>query len=277
LHDAADDRAAQRVRQELASAGWQESAGADTGAKAVLLLTNRTGSDWLLAQQPRLADDVLTVVATSICLPPQLDWLWKREWIDLRGWDLALTYRAEALPQVPEAVTQPHFPAAVRAANHLMCALSALTFVLLVIANPEALNNSQQPPLNQMLGLIGGAALIVMGIEVARRLLRRTMLERTFYRGAWIVWLGAVVFAGAALIQGIKPPALFRMLPVTMFLVAFPFALMRTRAPLAFWFPASSRRSQDKARTLAGNRIWRTFWWLVGYLLLWGWVLGTFN
>jgi hypothetical protein len=217
----------------------------------------------------------MTVVATSICLPAQLDWLWKREWIDFRGWKQAVLERREALPQVPEAVTQPRFPAPVRFANHLMCCLAGLTFWLAAVANPAAINDSQtDAPSGQVFGLIAGFAVFLLCTELARRLLRRSISARGFYRWSWIGWAAAMILAVGAWARGIRDPAALRFLPVVLFLAFFPVALLRSRNALAFWFPATKLRKDEKAGTLATGRVWRTFWCVALYLMIWGWMLG---
>lgn len=276
LHDAADIGAANCVRQDLFASGWQEGAAASSG-KAVLLLTNRTRAEWLLQQQPLLAQDVMTVVATSICLPAQLEWLWKREWIDFREWQQEVLERREALQQVPEAVTQPRFSAVVRFANHLLCCLGGVAFWLMAAANPAAMRDSQtNAPPAQVLGLIAGFVVVVLCIELARRLLRRSVSAAGFYRGAWVGWGAALILAAAAWARGIRQPAALRFLPVVLFLLFFPIALARIRKALSFWFPATRLRKAEKAGTLATKRIWRTFWCVALYLMIWGWMLGLY-
>lgn len=69
---------------------------------------------------------LLTVVGTPIGLPATLERLWRRQWVDLRGWDLERVDREKALPQVPEAVGQPRYPAAVNRVHQPLYALAAL-------------------------------------------------------------------------------------------------------------------------------------------------------
>ena len=120
---------AERLRQQLGAQGATEVAGGDD-ATTVLLLTGRTRMAWLGQQSERLPQAMLTVVGSAIRLPDSLERLWRRQWIDFRGWDLRRADREKALPQVPEAVTQPRFPVIVNRVHHLLCALSALLFVL---------------------------------------------------------------------------------------------------------------------------------------------------
>jgi hypothetical protein len=130
LHDPADAPMAQRLGQQLAASGATEVAADADGATTVLLLTSRTRTAWLDQQTARLPEALLTVVGSAIRLPDSLERLWRRQWIDFRGWDLRRVDREKALPQVPEAVTQPRFPGAVNRVHQMLCALGALLFVL---------------------------------------------------------------------------------------------------------------------------------------------------
>jgi hypothetical protein len=270
LHDAADLPAAKRIRQSLLHAGWQERPEA-AGAKTVLLLTNRTVTDWLLQQQARFTEDVMTVVATSICLPAQLDWLWKREWTDLRKWDVERLYRKEPLPLVPEAVTQPQFPASVRFAHHVLCALAALAFSLTSI-----LSDSMSPSTMHSLVVIGCFAAIVLSIELPRRLLRRAVGEAVFLRMMWISWIAVLTIAAGLGYLTAASIAWIHTVPVAVFLFAFPIVMLRNRKALAFWFPSPDAALAAKNRSLASGRIWRTAWWLFAYAMLWMELLGMY-
>jgi hypothetical protein len=276
LHDTEDFPAAEHIRQNLAKVGWTASTPA-AGAATVLLLTNRTETDWLLQQQQQLTPDILTVVATTICLPAQMEWLWKHEWIDLRNWKIDRLHSSEALPQVPEAVTMPRFPLAVKFANHLLCCLGALGFVLLAVADPVLLQSDSNPPLQQELIVIVAAAVIVLCLELARRLLRRSITAQKFYLWSWISYGCALVMAGFACWRGVPEPVWLRSIPAILFLLVFPMAFMRTRKPLEFWFP-SANPSAPKYRRLEGSKkYWRTFWCFCAYLGLWGWISGMMS
>jgi hypothetical protein len=280
LHDTADVPAADFIRESLVKVGWTV-APAPANSTSVLLLTNRTSADWLLQQQSQLTPDLLTLVGTTICLPTQLEWLWKHEWIDLRNWKIQRLHSPEPLPAVPEAVTMPRFPGVVRLANHLLCALGALSFCLAAAASPEFMQSqsdslSGAPP-NEVLLILAGLSVAVLCFEVARRLLRRTIGERGLYRCAWLGWFGGLLVAGLAWASGIPAPALLRIVPGAIFLLLFPLALLRIRQPLAFWFPSAPATSAKKGITLTGKRSWRTFWSAAAFVLIWGWILKAFG
>lgn len=273
LHDSADAPAGEMIRQRLTQAGWTLST-ALSGATSVLLLTNRTNTSWLLQQQPQLTPDVLTVVGTTICLPAQMEWLWQREWVDLRNWKLERLHKEEALPQVPEAVTSPHFPASVRLAHHLLCCLAGLAFSLMLFAAPAIFLSIGNSTLGQIAFACLGVAVVVSCIETARRLLRRTITDSIFY---WIScggWIGTLVLAVAALGRSALTPDWLRAAWAIVFLLLFPLGLLRIRKSLAFWFPSTWRGPSKPTQTLAGKIYWRTFWCVAGYFLLWAWVSG---
>ena len=239
------------------------------------LLTNRTTINWLLQQEAQLTPNVLTVVATTICLPAQLDWLWKREWVDLRSWKTARLHTKEVLPQVPEAVTVPHFPPQVKFANQLLCGLGALAFVLLAAADPALVKSGNNDlPLWQNLIAAAGMAVIFLCVEPARRLLRRSITADRFYRWSWIGYGSTLVLAACAWYRGTMQPAWLRAIPVAAFLIVFPLALLRTRKTLAFWFPSTNAKATQKLSTLTGKKYWRTLGWLFAYFGLWGWISG---
>jgi hypothetical protein len=110
FYDTPDTPAAGRLRQELISIGSeeaqsQEAQSDDTEVTAVLLLTNRTRTLWLQQQADHLKGALLTVVASGISLPETCSWLWRREWIDFRRWNVNQPDSTRGLPRVPEAVT----------------------------------------------------------------------------------------------------------------------------------------------------------------------------
>jgi|HubBroStandDraft_6_1064221.scaffolds.fasta_scaffold09755_5 hypothetical protein len=273
LHDSADAPAGEMIRERLTQAGWTLST-APSGATSVLLLTNRTNTNWLLQQQPQLTPDVLTVVATTICLPIQMEWLWKREWVDLRNWKLDRLHKEEALPQVPEAVTTPHFPASVRLAHHLLCCLAGLAFSLMIFAAPAAFQSEGSSSLEQTVFACLGVAVIIACIETARRLLRRTLTQSIFYWISCGAWIGTLALAAGALGPSAPMPDWLRAGTAIVFLLVFPFGLLRMRKSLAFWFPSTWREPSKAAQTLTGKIYWRTFWCVAAYLLFWGWISG---
>lgn len=281
LHDTPDLPAANLIRESLAKVGWT-AAPAPAKSTSVLLLTNRTSADWLLQQQSQLTPDLLTLVGTTICLPTQLEWLWKHEWIDLRNWKIQRLHSPEPLPAVPEAVTMPRFPGVVRLANHLLCALGALGFCLAVAGSPEFMQSQSDAltgaPPKEVLLILAGLSVAVLCFEIARRLLRRTISERGLYRCAGLGWFGALLVAGLAWASGIPAPASLRIIPAAIFLLLLPLVLLRMRQPLAFWFPsATPATGTRKGITLTGKRSWRTFWSAAAFVILWGWILKAFG
>ncbi len=276
LYDVEDRSAAQHIQTFLEKANWKPSADI-ASATPLLLLTNRTRLSWLMQQQPSLAEKVATIVMTTICLPSEAGWLWSHEWIDMRQWTLQHLQCKEVLPQVPEAVTVPSFPGVVRLANHLLCAMAGLVFVLFATANPSMMADTPNPnpSVLQELSAIAIFIMVALPFETGRRLLRRTLSARGFVMGGALSWIAAVVVAAAAWIQGIPAPPVLRFIPVTLFLLAFPLAILRLRQPLTFWFPTSPMKFKESKGTLAVKRIWRTLLWSFLYAGLWMVVLGA--
>jgi hypothetical protein len=268
IHDAADNSASEFIRQRLAKVGWAQSTDPG-GSTSVLLLTNRTTRNWLLQQQIQLSADVLTIVATTICLPAQLEWLWKREWVDLRGWKMERLHSAAALPQVPEGVTTPHFPAVVKFANHFICCLAGLAFTLTMVAVPGVFDAQSTSGLTQTAIAYAALGVTVACFEIARRILRRTITKAWFYWGAWAGWCCELALLLYVSHQGLLPADWSRSIWAVVFLTLFPIALQQTGTRLAFWFPDETTKSDRRLPTLAGKMSWRTFWCFCLYLMAW--------
>lgn len=266
LHDPIDRQSADRLRKGIEQTGAKE---ATTDATAVVLLTNRTREEWLVHNAQQLPAKVMTVVGTMIQLPERFDWLWRREWIDFRHWNLDRLDRKKGLLAVPEAVTGTRFPVPVRVAHHLLCSMAGLCMVLPTLANPKETEDAQ--------GIVAMTLLIWQGV-LGRRLLRRTILERTFYRG-WVIrvllvmCLAAWTF-GTALERDVS---VFRAAPLVVFFAAWPMLWVRNRRELGFWFPSPGVPSLKNAATLSTRRNWQTLLWVLAWFVVWALALGLFG
>ena len=178
LYDPIDRPAADRLKVELNQIGATEDTSDGT---AIVLLTNRARTEWLVHNARQLPAKVMTIVGTSIRLPKQFDWLWRREWIDFRHWDMNRLDRKKGLLAVPEAVTGTRFPTPVRIAHHLLCSMAGLAMLLPPLEDPKDIGEAEAAV---------GFALLLWCAVPARRLLRRTILEKAFYRG-WSIRLVA--------------------------------------------------------------------------------------
>ena len=164
---------------------------------------------------------------------------------ELEGWTGSTV--PSRYQQVPEAVTMPRFPLAVKFTNHLFCCLGALGFALLAVSDPVLFQSDTNPPLQQELIVIAAAAAIVLCIEVARRLLRRSITAAKFYLLSWIAYACALVMAGCAWWRGIPEASLVAQYSRDRFSTAI------SRGPAAhaqateLWFP-SARPSAPKYR-----------------------------
>ena len=213
-------------------------------------------------------------------MPEQLEWLWRREWIDFRYWDLQRLDRKHGLLQVPEAVTDIRYPAAVRFVHHLLCALTASAFCLLPLADPSAFNNqqaSEATPAQTAEEIIGAAICVWCGI-LAQRLLNRTVAQPAFEK-AWKIGLAATyLFAMWSLPQALsRGLAVWRLLPFVAFWLAFPFLMYVKRDRLAFWYPKPGMSKPGIADRLNTGRQWQTLLGLSLYLGIFGYFAGMYN
>jgi hypothetical protein len=58
-------------------------------------------------------------------------------------------------------------------------------------------------------------------------------------------------------------------LPVALFLVAVPPALLRLRPQLAFWFPSADALPLRNVETLSAGRNWQTLLWSTVHAFVW--------
>jgi hypothetical protein len=257
FHDPIDRPAAAELTRVLTRLGAEEAQALEE-ATPVLLLTNRTRDQQLTLLASQSQSTVMTVVGSSISLPERLDWLWRHQWVDFRGWDV--TRFDDGLLLVPEAVSGSRFPLHVRIAHHLLCALAAMLYLLYD-------DNSQS------VLLLGAFAWVWCGI-LAHRLLRRSVSETAFFRDwviGWAAMATSTVLAfswnqnhGAALVAG------------AVYAAAFPLLMIWIRPRLSFWFPAPERGGGRREETLMPGRNWQTLLWLFVYTLLWVGLRGGF-
>ncbi|HUG23079.1 toll/interleukin-1 receptor domain-containing protein [Piscinibacter sp.] len=271
LHDAADGPAAAQLRDELARAGATPAGPDDATATAVLLVTSGTRLRWLDEQAASLADrPLLAVVGSAIALPESLGWLWKRQWVDFRRWELSRPGKRQGLPAVPEAVGAPRPPAAVSAVHRVLCAFGAGLFAIGGALQPEA---AAQGETLSTAEFIGASAAIcgLLAMVPARALRRRTMTAPVFARWACGVVAAGVLLGGAAVVllvdlHGIGP----RAAAAVVALAALPWLAWRRRADVAFWFPqpvpgppAGRLTPPGEWRSLATFALFAVIWMLL--------------
>jgi hypothetical protein len=273
--DPADAPMAQRLREQLIAAGATEAPIGDDAAMPVVLLTNRTQFGWIDAQTARVRDSGLTVVGTAIGLPSSLDWLWRRQWIDFRTWNMRRTDVALSLPQVPDAVTQARLPAFVARVHHVLCAIAALVFALTSgVTADDAARSDGLSGYDLIAGLSFGV--VVWWMLIAHRLVKRTRAASLLVRDWRIAWAVTAIVAcidSYALAQKGVAPA--RILLAMTLLVAAGIWLSRQRAGLAFWLPGEGGNGAVKGSVLGQSRDWSTLMWSSAYLLLWIPVVGS--
>jgi hypothetical protein len=277
FHDSIDRPAANELRRIFTRLGAKE---AQTGedATAVLLLTNRTRHQALIRLASESRSTVLTLVGSSIGLPESLDWLWRHQWVDFRRWDVKRF--DDGLLPVPEAVTGPRFPARVRFAHHLLCALAAMIFLIWVDNSQSggqmAIASSLQQDVDGVQTLLACFACIWCGV-LARRLLLRTVSEAAFFR-SWLVGMAATAIAAAMAFPRASPSPIREIAILTgaAYLAVFPFLMVRSRRHLAFWFPSPERGHVKKDETLTPGRNWQTLLWVFIYAFFWVGVRGGY-
>jgi len=279
LHHAADGPAARQLRQLLSSLGASETLNPAMQDTTILLLTSRTQTQWLSEQTPLLNANVLTIVGSRIGLPTEFEWLWKREWIDFRHWDLERLDKKRGLLQVPEAVTNIRYPRSVRIVHHLLSALATLGFALFMFANPD-FNNQQEATPGETTELMFIAAICIWDGIVAQRFLNRTISQQGFEK-SWKRFLlpATCVYATSVLYRAFTRHApIWRFLPVAAFLVALPFLLAdKKRLLFNFWFPSPGMSNPGTTSRLAAGRQWQTLLWASVYMFVWAYFLGIYD
>lgn len=270
FYDPEDEPAAGRLRGMLAERGASaaDAEVAESEITNVLLLTNRTRIGWF-RQQPRRQEHprVLTVIGSSIRLPPELEWLWRQQWVDLRDWDRQRLVHGRTSLEVPETVTGARFPAPVRKVHHLLCALAGVWMALPIHFHD---------PRPNVFETFAVAGIFTWCVVLAQRLLRRTLGESELARTWPLLWGAAVLLAAIDLgIDGAKTVSWAVVPAVTLFLIFFAVAMVTSQRELAFWFAASGAQRHRDQETLRTRRNWRTALWVVAYLLLWQFVRGA--
>ncbi len=273
LHDAEDAPAAARLRSDLSTLGVTEAPGDGT---RMILLTNRTTTEWLNGQAELLKTGVVTIIGSAIGLPQSLHWLWRRQWIDLRGWD-ATRRRRNPVPAVPEGMARLRLPRIVRLHQHLLCAMAGLMALLANVAFPPEESNSETLTAGDGVGGILAFA-TVFWIVAAWKLIHRTVTETRYRR--WVglaAWLMLPLAAGGFYFFVSSGGNIWRALPAILFVVALPFLLQRQMPNLNFWFPAPPLPGRNLPARLNAPQKWDALLWAFLYMALWMVLLGLMD
>lgn len=270
--DAADLPAASRLRDELIGAGAREAADGP-GATPVLLISNRTRTAWLNSQADRLKDSVFTIVATGIALPESLAWLWRREWVDFRSWQISRG-GAPRLPNVPEAVTRVRLPGPILFTHQLLCAFGALLFVLGASCLPDTVPDTPSP--QEFLAMCCSVLGCLYGFT-GRQLIRRTISAGTFRRWVTSAATAGILLGLISLYNSITiSHTWIHTVAAAGALFAAPALLIRIKPQIAFWFPLKNPPGQPD-ECLTPDRDWLTLLGFVLYLFIWIGVLQKLN
>jgi hypothetical protein len=271
LHDMEDAPAAAQLRADLILAGAVE---ARSEATRVILLTNRTTTAWLSQQAELLEKGVVTVIGSAIGLPKSLQWLWRRQWIDLRRWD-ATRKRRNPVPAVPEGMNLLRIPASVRVSEHLLCAMAGLLGVLANIAfSPDSSKSEALMP-RDWFGVVIAVA-CSFWIVAAWQLIHRTITRLRYARWVGLLsWLTIILAAGALYFFVSLGGNGWRTAPAGVFVLALPFFLRRQTPRLAFWFPAPPAPGTKIVQRLNAPRKWEALLWAFVYMGFWMFLLGV--
>ena len=271
LHDAEDAPAAAQLRADLSTLGATEAVG---DGKRVILLTNRTTTEWLSGQAELLKKGAVTVIGSAIGLPQSLHWLWRRQWIDLRRWD-ATRRRRNPVPAVPEGMARLRLPGIVRLHEHLFCAMAGLMAVLANVAFPPEEPNSETLTAGEGFGGVLSIA-TVLWIVAAWKLIHRTIAQNRYRRWVGLLaWLTLPLAAGGFYLFVSLGGNAWRALPAILFVVALPFFHRRQTARLNFWFPAPPLPGGKMKARLNAPRKWDALLWAFLYMGLWMVLLGV--
>ncbi len=271
LYDAEDAPAATRLRAELIRAGTVETS---SDATSVVLLTNRTTTAWLSRNAELLQKGVVTVIGSAIGLPPSLHWLWRRQWIDLRGWD-ATRRPKNPVPAVPEGMTRLRIPAVVRLNEHLFCAMAGFLGVLANVAfSPDSSKSNTLAPRDWFGMLIGVAC--YFWIVVAWQLIHRRITQLRYARRVGLLsWLTFILALGGLCFFVSLGGNPWRAAPAAVFVLAVPFLIRWQTSRLTFWFPAPPAPDTKSVSRLNAPRKWEALLWAVLYMGLWMLLLGV--
>ncbi|MBA2436050.1 MAG: TIR domain-containing protein [Chthoniobacterales bacterium] len=265
LHDVEDEPAAAQLRSDLTSVGATEAPGDGT---RVILLTNRTTTEWLSGQADLLQKAAVTVIGSAIGLPESLHWLWRRQWIDLRRWD-ATRKQKNPVPAVPEGMARLRLPAIVRVSEHLLCAIAGLLAVLANVA--FSTNKSQSEDLTPLdwFGVVLAIA-CTFWIVVAWQLIHRKITQPRYLRMTGVLgWSTLLLAAGGFWVLVSLGGNVWRAMPAVLFVIALPFLLRWQRPRLAFWFPAPPSSGAKFPARLNAPRKWDALLWTFLYMGLW--------
>jgi TIR domain len=272
-HDPVDAPLAEYLRVQLRAVGASEAAAGVADATPVLLLTSCTQLAWIDAQAQPLRRGGVTIVGTGIALPSNLDWLWRRQWIDFRGWDLRRVDRALALPQVPDAVTDARPPASVSRVHHVLCAAAAIIFAFAGALMPR---DDEPVPIFSIATWMAYATMAagVWWALSAHRLVKRTRSAPSSARDFRIAWIAAAVVASVDIVLLAPRIGTMRVVLVVVFLLCAVVWLARGRSNVDFWLPAIDVSRVSRRNALGQSRNWRTLLWTFVYLFGWMWTLG---
>ena len=271
VHDSADQPMAQRLHDELLRHGAAPAQPDDAQATTVVLLSNHSSLQWVAREvQPRAAHKLLTVVGSAIGLRPELDWLWQRQWLDLRSWAPQRPAAEQGLPGLPEAATVLRLPRPVALLHAQCCAFAALVGTVAVALEPKVEGGDNSLSTAQACAF----AALLLALWAARQLARRGTTLARLQRMWPLAGIGGVLsLVFAELAPGAAPQAQ----PVAWMggAVAAAIALWAWRSlpASAFWLPSPLPKGVPPAARLLPKADWRTFGTTLAFMALWALLL----
>ena len=263
LHDVEDEPAAAQLRSDLTSVGATED---PVDGRRVVLLTNRTTTEWLSGQADLLQKGAVTVIGSAIGLPESLRWLWRRQWIDLRHWD-ATRRQKKPVPAVPEGMTRLRLPWSVRVNEHLLCATAGLLVVLANVVFPPDSKDISTP--QDGFGVVLAVAAICW-IVAAWLVIHRTITRPRYERWVGLLsWVTLPLAAGGFYFFISLGKNGWRAIPAMLFVAGLPFLLHWQTTLLSFWFPAPPPPGGKNGQRLNAPRKWDALLWSFLYMGLW--------
>lgn len=302
LCDPVDQAAAAKLRVQLQQSGscpMDDHADVEDSA-TVLLVTNRTDLSWLQAKIKDLDGRIITVVGTTIALPQALHWLWHRQWLDHRRWDLRADERGKGLPSIPESMQNLRVPKTVAIMHGLQCAYAALLFVLGGASeSADSGVDKDMPDVEWMYAPIEILDLsyvelmpvltfpFILGmLYLASRFLARSMAGLQLKRWLMRVVLGGTVFGLIMLhLMWLKYGTGIEVVFSFIGLMVLPILGWHQRSAIGFWLPTTTALKNKRRRKYQANVMdslepegnWRTFLTFVLFLFTWMLLTGLYN
>jgi len=270
-HDPFDAPTAAHVRDVLRTHGATDVTDArgrvSDHTTTVLLLSNRTRLNWLQSHVAQDDSDLLVIAFTNIVLPARLEWLWRRQWLDFRRWQIDPS--VSRLLTVPESLSRLRLPRAVTKVHHLLCLTAAAVFTCGGALTRDAPVPTDSLNLSQVLAVFAASSMFFWAV-LARRVIGRLITASQFKRHLRIAAAVSLPLSAACLrIFVASGGSVPRAVVVGAFLAWTPLWIWRHRDQVTFWLPQASSDTEWGKQTMAPKGGWRTLVLVGLYTWLW--------